>query len=124
MTTLQSVSPTEGLDSSKGWRIFTRDLAGVWDVAELEFYASADCSGDKMPNDDGTPISSGYNLSGTGQEGNSPMQAFGPSEIWGGRPDNDGDFWLGKSFSSPVSVKCVKVQNDNNWAKSQIQVQA
>jgi len=123
MTTLQSVSPTEGLDSSKGWRIFAHEYtATLWDVDELEFYDDANCSGVKMPSSDGTPISSGYYNSLVG-DGWSARQAF-DGYIWGGRPDNDGDLWLGKSFSSPVSVKCVKVKNDVNLASSQIQVQA
>lgn len=41
-------------------------------------YTSNDCSGDKIPN-------SSYG----------PEQAFGEAGLWGGRKDNNVNFWLG-----------------------------
>ena len=98
---------------SKGWRIFAStsqvENEGGWDVKELEFYENEGCSGSPLDQDLGTPIDSGnvdeYYSAIWNAEG-----AFGYGS-WGGQPDEDDKFWLGKQFDSPVDVKCVKIEN-------------
>jgi len=100
-------------NSSKSWRIWSHpnDLVvkggWAWDVAEIEFYSDVDCSkGNKVPNNLGKPIESGNAGRGWGAS-----NAFGGRLSWGGRPDNDGMFWIGMKYDKPASVKCVRVKN-------------
>ena len=110
--------------SSLGWRIWATDYqtiqSWVWDVKELEFYDNESCSGAKIDTSTGNPINSGNAGSGWG-----PQNAFdGGASVWGGRPNADNLFWLGMEFTSPVSVKCVRVQNSGDKGTTSLRVQA
>jgi len=121
-------SPTKPSDpnSSISWRIWSHpnDLVvnggWAWDVAEIEFYSDVDCSaGNMVPNNLANPIESGN--AGFGWEASN---AFGGAWSWGGRPDDDGMFWIGMMYDEPVTVKCIRVMNDVDKPTKEFQIQA
>jgi len=108
---------------SMGWRIWTipdhiPESSWSWDVSEIEFYGNVDCTGDAIPNS-GSPVDSGNAGGGWGAD-----QAFGGGWLWGGRPDEDGVYWIGMEYENPVSVKCVRVLNSGGPAAAELRVQA
>lgn len=122
-----SQAPSHALPAYRGWRLWTTPenlvKKTIWDVKEIEFYPTRDCSGDMVPNT-GTAVDSGrasYQYV--------PSNAFGGSvqgiKIWGGRKDSDGYFWIGMEYDYDVKVGCVKVWNDNDtYAVNSLTVQA
>ena len=116
---------TEDIVLAQGWRIWAPDFhtqkGWTWDVDELEFYEDADCNGDNVDPNLGTPVDSGNAGSGWG-----PGNAFGNWWIWGGRKDADGTFWLGLTFDQDIIVRCAKFINAN-WddsAVTEVRIQA
>jgi len=109
------------ITSSKGWRLWAHESHTVsgwaWDVEQLEFYSSDDCSGSKVASD-GTPLDSGNAGSGWG-----PDRAFnnGP---WGGREDEFNHFYIGMMFNSAKLVRCIKFTNFGDKPAIEVRVQA
>jgi len=121
----------QGSKQSKEWRIWARDeyffdddydsgcSSRVWDVEELEFYTSFECTGPRL--NGGTPIASG----------NHPAEEYWPKSAfdgntktrWGGRRGNDGYLWVGMKFDSLEEVNCVLFRQDYNIVKK-VRVQA
>ena len=105
---------------STSWRIFTTEEETqspcLWDVYEMKFYASSDCSSDEISTVGGTAFSSGH------QSYSDSSYAFQPSPIWSGLCYN-GDYWLGMEFSEKVEVRCITVQNDNYHKVNSLKVQ-
>ena len=109
-TTEENVSPS----SAMGWRLWSdTSLLSVWwrwDLANLEFYSTGDCSpGSKIDPSGASVISSGYALEGQSMD-YAPDNAFDPStgSIWGGR-NQGGEYWIGLEFAQSTEVKCVLV---------------
>jgi len=109
------------IESSKGWRIWTpasKTSSGwAWDINVLEFYENENCQGNRI-DPSGTAISSGY-----ANEDWRPEGAF-DGFAWGGRADDDGNFWLGMMFSSDVTVRCIKMVQYGNKPANEMTIQA
>merc|ERR1711971_1471416 len=111
------------ITSSKGWRVWTTntqtDSWHSWDVLEIEFYDTIDCSGEIIPNSDE------YSVSGSANSYYGPHQAFGGDGLWGGRRDSDDLFYIGMMYDSEVQLKCVKlfISDSNKWT-SEVRIQA
>ena len=108
---------------SKGWRLWadkSHTTSGwAWDISFIQFYNSVDCSGNAIAND-GTPIHSGsYDLQGWG-----PQNAFTNSGAWGGRTDQNGEFFIGMRFSSTKDIKCIKFKHSGDKLANEVRVQA
>lgn len=114
------------IEKSNKWRIWAAKdhlaTPSVWDVSDLEFYINTDCTGNKL--NSGTPISSGH----YDDPGFSPVKAFDNNgyTIWGGRPDPQGQFWIGMEFDALKNVKCVKFQDTKHITHqaNEVRVQA
>ena len=105
------------------WRIWTTpqhipDVDWAWDVQELEFYDNIGCTGTKISTNTGTPIDSGNAGSGW-----AAINAFSGG-AWGGRPNQNGVFYVGMDFQEVVTVKCINIQNTNGKAANEIRIQA
>eukprot|EP00994_Dinema_validum_P003064 NODE_16_length_4062_cov_51.441316_g12_i0.p1 GENE.NODE_16_length_4062_cov_51.441316_g12_i0~~NODE_16_length_4062_cov_51.441316_g12_i0.p1 ORF type:complete len:1278 (-),score=345.26 NODE_16_length_4062_cov_51.441316_g12_i0:229-4008(-) len=89
---------------STQWRIERTPSNWAWDVKEVQFYSTPDCS-TRIQTTGGSPINSG-NAGGSW----GPQSAFDNNQgsAWGGRKAADG-IWVGYKFSTTVTVKCVKV---------------
>ena len=111
------------ITSSIGWRVWTTDkhtdLWYSWDISEIEFYETIDCSGEIISNSDT------YVESGSAHSYYGPHQAFGGDGIWGGRRDSDNLFYIGMMYDSEVQLKCVKlfIADSNKWT-SEVRIQA
>jgi len=106
---------------STGWRVWADEdmtLRGwLWDVSDLRFYESQDCTGEYY--NKGDPIDSG-NAGGSW----GPERAFDEDMRtgWGGRGiGNPAEFWVGMDFGEETkNVRCVSIldRSIENGAKS------
>merc|ERR1712156_73758 len=117
----------EEITSATGWRVWAPDydtyLGWVWDVNEIQFYDNLDCTGSMIDISGGTPIDSNNAGPGWG-----PQNAFDDNlnNVWGGRPDSDGIYFIGMDFgSSSKQVKCLKLYrlSDTKYAVN-VRIQA
>jgi len=106
--------------TAEKWRIWTKDLPGVWDVSDLSFYGNANCAGAEF--DTGTPISSGYGQNGAF----GPENAFDTSEtsVWGGRWDVNRHFWIGMDYHSLKEVRCISFLDKAKNGATEFRIQA
>jgi len=111
------------VEYSTKWRLWAKDKPyPIWDVYEVSFYSSRDCTGQKHTH--GTAIASRSH--GCCHENN----AFDSNEnsSWGGRPNDDAfgsQLWIGKEFDKQVQIRCVKfVQTRNSHGADEVVVQA
>merc|ERR1719506_860173 len=92
--------------------------ASTWkmDLSGLEFYTESDCTEDSFIDPStGTAIESGsvYN-DPTGDW--SAYNMFNNGGLWGGRTDENGDFYIGLTFSEDKDVKCIKMTQPSEGA--------
>jgi len=121
--TLPTLAPTpspteEGYKKLRIWAKASFTVSGwVWDVKDLNLYSDWDCKGTKF--DDGTAIDSGNAGSGWG-----PERAFDQSisSAWGGRSDDDDNFWIGMEFDTLKNIKCISFVDGSHGAR-EIRVQ-
>ena len=86
--------------STSRTRQFVDSTGGNWDVRTLEFYDNPECAGNKLAT--GTPVASSSSDTERGL-------AFDHDKdtLWGGRPDGNGDIWIGLDFGTRVDVQCA-----------------
>ena len=82
-------------EQSTGWRIYTPYFGSLgWDLAQINFYESQSCSGERIDQNLGTIIKSG-------EDSNYPnigaTSAFDhdPYSYWAGRVDANNVFYIG-----------------------------
>jgi len=115
----------ESVFEAKGWRVWatTFQTEQDWfiDIVELELYNTTDCSGSPIDPVLGSSVESGNAGSGWGA-----ANAFdsSPYSAWGGRPDYDGLFWLGKLYTTKTSVRCLKVATEYGKGFQEMYIQA
>jgi len=109
----RTAAPTiGGYGGVRLWTSFSKTQTGMWDVKDLSFYTTRDCSGSKIP-PQGTITESGHHPCCP------PERAFDNSDstIWGGRSSGD-NFWIGMEFSISQPIKCVSLLDGTvNYAK-------
>lgn len=96
-------------DPSISWRLWAplghSQSGWSWDLKEIKFYSSIDCSeGTLIPND-GTSFDSGN--AGSSWSSNN---AFRDQGIWGGRPENN-FLYIGMTFSTAKKIQCIETKN-------------
>jgi len=117
----------DGFVMTQGWRIMTpkAEIPVAWDVLELQFFEDVACNDDLIDPTLGIPVDSGNAGLGHG-----PEFAFNGilngNVVWGGREDEDNQFWLGLTFNQNITVRCVKLYNSNeiNRGASRVRIQA
>ncbi len=107
------------ISSSKGWRVWAPDFHAVnpdrWELSKIEFYSDFTCSGSFIE-----PVGEAID---SGNYGSGPEGAFLAADVWDGKKDNTGVFWVGMKFDENKLVQCVKVISTENSVK-EIRVQA
>ena len=94
------------IDSSSNflsWFLFVI-YQSIWDVQGFGFYASEDCTGDAL-----LPVA--IRQSAPFIRDWDPAN-FTLTTLSGGLPDENGDVWIGVDFTTPVAVRCIKLQAD------------
>ena len=123
--------PSTGMPvASTSWRLWSQtselvensDMVHLsWDVAFIQFFPTTDCSGTPIPII-GTAIHSGsYNMADPATfDLLGPHNAFSPGNdpFWGGRPDANGEYYIGMAFDTSHAVQCVKL--DNKYSASYV----
>ena len=97
----ESTTSFKELQPSKSFRIITSKTANrfAWDISRLQFLSH---SGELV----GTPISSGFALMPSLDYGE--HHAFSnEGGFWGGRPDENGYFWLGIEVPEPTLINQI-----------------
>lgn len=119
-----SSAPRLSFPTGDAWRI--KALGGTalggrsWDVAELQFWTPEGALGAQRP----VAISSGsvsdaaYG-SVSGYEGDKAFDQNSAS-IWGGRPDEDGELWIGLQYVEPVQVTSVRMMQGTTPISSHV----
>jgi len=109
--------------SSTKWRVLSVPDhlydSGTWDIVDLQFYSQVDCSENIVG--ERSIINSNYHVCCP------PEWAFNTDGVrnwWGGRPDSEGLFWLGKEYGSPKTVGCVALYDGNSHSAKEVRVQA
>ena len=115
------------IHSAQGWRLWaasTDTEAGwIWQVYSIEFYSDVSCSADsKVDTSAGTAIDAA-------DFGNGwyPKYAFGAGPCcfqWGGKPNANGELWIGMEFPSNVEVNCIVIDQYTGRGATTVRVQA
>ena len=109
---------------ARRWRVYAAKSwtksGNLWDVSDLSFYSSGDCRESSRL----TPRTSSAFSSGTAGAGYGAHHAIDNNArtTWGGRPNDEGEFFVGVDFRSSVTVKCIKMnqkQGDSLLVQSQ-----
>lgn len=114
--------PTIYGTSATGWRIFAakENTGKGWhlDIDLIEFYPSLNCTGPIIE-----PVGDAID---SGNAGSSyiPENGFSSWGTWGGRHDDDGNFWLGMIFEQAIAVRCLFINLAVDNALSEMRVQA
>ena len=134
---IESESPSEAPTNFKyeteitratAWRILTTGeyttKSWGWDVRQLIFYDNLGCEGSPIDVSQATLIDSGSATNGYG-----PDKVFNDdtsssiTNMWAGRRDNDGLFWIGLDFRSiTVKVRCLKLHQRSDVGASRIHI--
>jgi len=113
------------VSEARGWRvwatIFQTEQDWLLDITELEFYDTLDCSGSPINPALGVSVESGNAGSGWGAENAFDSTTF---SAWGGRPDSDGIFYLGKVHTTEIGVRCVRVTTEYGKGFKEMYIQA
>jgi len=100
------------------WTSTSNTPTNVWDVIDVSFYTTPDCSGTKLA-PQGTIIeSASHNCC-------PKSRAFDDSSgktLWGGR-NSGGNFWIGMVFDTIQPIKCVSFLDANGHKANRVTVQ-
>ena len=113
----------ESITSSNGWRIWAPAELSTKPISvrvnNMKMYSTSDCTGNEVVIDlaDVTLVHSGS------APKNTPDKAFQDKDRWGGKPDDDGLFYLGVMFNQHVTVRCMRISFGNKYM-TEIRVQA
>ena len=108
------------ISSSNGWRVWAPDFHTInpdrWGMKKIEFYSDDEC--------DGTPLNMNGEAIDSDNYGNGPDSAFNDNtDVWTGKKDSTGAFWIGMRFDNKRTVKCVKLKSTANSVR-EVRVQA
>ena len=105
---------------SHGWRVWAPDFHTVnperWGMKKIEFHSSNECNG--------TPLNVNGEAIDSNNYGNGPDNAFNDNpDVWTGKKDSSGAFWIGMRFDNKRKVQCVKLNSTANSVR-EVRVQA
>jgi len=107
-TSSPTSSPDRPITKAFDWRILTHksraNSGWAIDIAELNFYSETSCDENSKVIPNGIAIDSGN--AGRGWQ---PEKAFDKSGSWGGRSDDNDEFWIGMVFDEMTTVRCMGV---------------